>query len=54
MELRVALEEMLRRLPDLTVELDKPEYAFGGGDYSFLTELPVSFTPRTAKDDEHQ
>jgi len=45
MELRVLLEELLRRLPDLCVKVDTPEYQFGGGDYAFFGSLPVSFTP---------
>ncbi|WP_236796059.1 cytochrome P450 [Amycolatopsis sp. GM8] len=47
MELRVALEELLRRTPDLRIELAEPVYEFGGGDYAFLPALPVSFTPGT-------
>ena len=45
MELRVVLEELLRRLPDLRVQGEPPEYCFGGGDYVFVDSLPVSFTP---------
>jgi len=45
MELRVLLEELLRRIPDLKVATDKPLYQFGGGDYSFMAALPVTFTP---------
>jgi hypothetical protein len=45
MELRVLLEELLRRLPDLKVEVPNPEYHFGGGDYCFIEAMPVSFTP---------
>jgi hypothetical protein len=26
-------------------EMPPPEYQFGGGDYAFMTRLPVSFTP---------
>jgi cytochrome P450 len=44
MELRVLLEELLRRTPDLKVQTDTPDYQFGGGDYSFLPSLEVSFT----------
>jgi cytochrome P450 len=43
MELKVLLEELLRRLPDLTV-LTVPEYQFGGGDYSFIPSLPAQFS----------
>jgi cytochrome P450 len=46
MELRVALEELLRRTPDLRPELDEPVYEFGGGDYAFLPSLRVTFTPQ--------
>jgi len=46
MELRVVLEELLRRIPDLEVEIDEPIYEFGGGDYAFMVELPVSFAPQ--------
>jgi cytochrome P450 len=45
MEMRVLIEELLRRVPDLRVELNAPEYQFGGGDYSFMKTLPVTFTP---------
>jgi len=48
MELRVAIEELLRRIPDLKIEIDEPKYEFGGGDYAFLVELPVSFEPQAA------
>ena len=44
MELRVLLEELLRRIPDLSVPT-VPEYQFGGGDYSFIPSLPGRFTP---------
>ncbi|MEJ2861737.1 cytochrome P450 [Actinomycetospora flava] len=47
MEMRVVLEELLRRTPDLRVELDDPAWVFGGGDYAFLPALPVTFTPGT-------
>jgi cytochrome P450 len=45
MELRVLLEELLRRLPDLQVAPEPPVYQFGGGDYCFIASLPVTFTP---------
>jgi cytochrome P450 len=45
MELRVLLEELLRRLPDLRVEVRDPVYNFGGGDYNCMATLPVTFTP---------
>lgn len=54
MELRVLLEELLRRIPDLEVALRDPVYHFGGGDYNAIDKLPVKFTPgrreRTAAD----
>jgi cytochrome P450 len=45
MEMRVLLEELLRRVPDLRVDMDSPVYHFGGGDYSYIATLPVTFTP---------
>ena len=45
MELRVVLEELLKRLSDLRVTVDRPVYDFGGGDYAFMANLPVTFTP---------
>jgi hypothetical protein len=44
MELRVLLEELLRRIPDLSISA-VPEYLFGGGDYSFIPSLLGHFTP---------
>jgi len=44
MELRVALEEVLRRLSDLALGPEQPVYQFGGGDYSFIASLPVTFS----------
>jgi cytochrome P450 len=49
MELRVVIEELLRRIPDLKIEIDEPKYEFGGGDYAFMVELPVSFAPQAAE-----
>jgi cytochrome P450 len=46
MELRVLLEQLLLRLPDLHIEEARPQYQFGGGDYAFLSRLKVGFTPR--------
>jgi cytochrome P450 len=46
MELRVLLEQLLTRLPDLRIEGGAPAYRFGGGDYSFLPQLHVAFAPR--------
>jgi cytochrome P450 len=43
MELRVLLEELLRRTPGLKVPTYTPAYQFGGGDYSYLPALEVTF-----------
>lgn len=51
MELRVAIEELLRRIPDLRVDLSEPDYEFSGGDAVHMVELPVSFAPRMADED---
>jgi cytochrome P450 len=45
MEMRVLLEELLRRTPDLRIVADSPEFLFGGGDYAYVARLPVAFTP---------
>jgi cytochrome P450 len=45
MELRVLLQELFRRVPDMQVTVDKPKYHFGGGDYCYMESLPVTFTP---------
>lgn len=45
MELRVCVEQLLRRLPDLRLGVDELEYEFGGGDYAFAATLPATFTP---------
>jgi cytochrome P450 len=45
LEMRMLLEELLRRLPDLKTDPTAPSYQFGGADYSFLAKLPVTFTP---------
>jgi len=45
MELRVIVEELLRRTPDLRPAIEEPRYEFGGGDYAHMVELPVTFTP---------
>jgi cytochrome P450 len=47
MELRVLLEELLRRTPDLKVPADAPAYQFGGGDYCYLPALEVTFPAGT-------
>lgn len=44
LELRIVIEELLRRTPDLCVA-SNPSYAFSGGDYAQMHALPVSFTP---------
>ena len=44
MEMRVVLEELLRRLPGLALGPEQPVYQFGGGDYSFIASLPVTFS----------
>ena len=36
MELRVVVEELLRRIPDLRIDLAEPVYAFGGADFAYL------------------
>lgn len=36
---------MLRRVPDLEVLVEAPEYRFGGAEYAYIVELPVKFTP---------
>jgi cytochrome P450 len=46
MELRVLLEQLLRRLPDLSLAREAPDYQFGGGDYAFIASLPATFAPR--------
>ena len=45
MELRILIEELLRRAPDLTVTLTDPGDSFGGADYAYLPALPATFTP---------
>lgn len=45
MEMRVVLEELLATFPDLKVEGPVPDYNFGGGDYAYMPELQVRFTP---------
>lgn len=48
MELKVVLEELLRRLPDLQIAGEPPPYRFGGGDYAYMPSLEVRFTPGRA------
>jgi len=43
MELRVLLEQLFERLPNLRVDVAHPIYEFGGGDYNFIPTLPISF-----------
>jgi cytochrome P450 len=45
LELRVLLEQVLARMPDLRIDVTHPNYQFGGGDYNYISALPVSFTP---------
>lgn len=45
LEMAVTLEELLRRMPDLELIGERPEYRFGGGDYAYLPHLRVRFTP---------
>ncbi|GGG27046.1 cytochrome P450 [Rhodococcoides trifolii] len=45
MELRVCLEELLSRLPDLELESASPDYVFTGGDYAHISKLTARFTP---------
>jgi len=44
-ELRILLELLLQRLPDLRVDTEHPTYKFGGGDYNYIPSLRISFTP---------
>ncbi|MBY6685593.1 cytochrome P450 [Rhodococcus sp. BP-288] len=46
MELRVCLEELLRRVPDLELDTRSSEYLFAGGDYASVTTLPARFPRR--------
>jgi hypothetical protein len=42
------IEQLLKRLPDIEIEVKEPKFVFeGGGDYNAITELPVSFKPRS-------
>jgi cytochrome P450 len=46
MELRVALEEILRRLPDIKlVDAAAVKYDFGGTETAAIPSLPATFTP---------
>jgi cytochrome P450 len=49
MELRVVIERLLGRLPDIEIGVREPEYVFqSGGDYAHIVKLPVTFEPRGA------
>ncbi|KKC26994.1 cytochrome P450 [Sphingomonas sp. SRS2] len=50
MEMKVLLEELLDALPDMHVVSGKPVYQFGGGDYCYIPEVQVAFTPRPRLD----
>ena len=49
MELRVLIEELLTALPDLMVPGEPPVREFGGGEYSHIPSLRVTFTPRAPR-----
>ena len=44
--MRVSLEQLLARIPDLELTGDKPVRYFGGAGATYLESLPVRFTPR--------
>lgn len=48
MEMRVVLEELLNSFPDLkiTTPATDADYLFGGGDYCYLPELHVQYSPQ--------
>lgn len=46
MEMKVLLEELLDAMPDMHVTSGEPVYQFGGGDYCYIPEVQVAFTPR--------
>ena len=46
LEMRVSLEQLLARIPDLELTGDKPVRYFGGAGATYLESLPVRFTPR--------
>jgi cytochrome P450 len=49
MEMRVAVAELLRRLPDIEiVEPEKVRFTFTGGESCAIPELPTRFTPSGA------
>ena len=46
MEMRIAVTELLRRLPDIElVEPEKVTFEFNGGENCGIKELRVRFTP---------
>lgn len=48
MEIRLALEELLKRLPDVAlVDPDAAEYVFAGPENATIHSLPARFTPST-------
>ncbi|MBS1676267.1 MAG: cytochrome P450 [Actinobacteria bacterium] len=50
MELRVVVEQLLKRLPDLEIAVEEPKYVFqSGGDYAHIVTLPVTFEPRVGE-----
>lgn len=44
-EVRVLIEELLRRTPDLRIDLEAPTYVYGGGNSTLVESLPATFTP---------
>jgi cytochrome P450 len=48
MELKIVLQELLDRIPDLRLEIAEPAYRFGGGDYAYIESLPAVFSPQPA------
>jgi cytochrome P450 len=46
LEMRVSLEQLLARIPDLELTGEKPVRYFGGAGATYLESLPVRFTPR--------
>lgn len=45
LELKLALEQVLTRLPDVELVGDRPRKYFGGAGATYLDALPVRFTP---------
>jgi cytochrome P450 len=51
MEMRIALEELLARLPDIEiVDPESVRFEFRGAETSAITRLPARFSPRPAQD----